>query len=99
MKSQRRHKLQENALAHSLENLPKMGKESGSKLLLGIVTALLIVVLIRYYRNSRDQKREMIATELADARYDLAELSGAHALQRQIEVSTGDRKSPELTPE
>ncbi len=97
MKSERRHKLQENSLAHSLENLPKMGRESGSKLLLGIVTVLLVIVLIRYYLMSREQKKEMIATELTNARYDLADLSGEHDIERQLEMSGGQRMSVTLT--
>ena len=99
MKSERRHKLQENALAHSLENLPKMGRESGSKLLLGIVTVLLVIVLIRFYLRSREEKKEMLATELTNARYDLGDLAGEHNVQRQFEVSSGERKSAELSPD
>jgi hypothetical protein len=99
MKSERRHKLQENALAHSLENLPKMGRESGSKLLLGIVTVLLVIVLIQYYLRSQREKKELVAAELANARYDLGDLNGEHIIQREMEVASHERRSAELTPE
>jgi hypothetical protein len=76
MKSERRHQLQQNSLARSLENLPKMGRESGSKLLLGVVTVLLIIVLVRFYLNNRQQKRDQVAMQLANARVELTNLRG-----------------------
>lgn len=76
MKAERRHQLQQNSLARSLENLPKMGRESGSKLLLGIVAVLLIVVLVRFYLNNKEQKKEQVATQLANARVELSNLRG-----------------------
>jgi hypothetical protein len=56
-------------------------------------------VLIRYYLSSKQEKKDLVQAELTNARYDLGDLNGEHNIQRQMEMSAGERRTAALTPD
>jgi tetratricopeptide (TPR) repeat protein len=68
MKAERRHELQENSLARMIENLPVAARLYADKILLGVILVLLVIVLIRWRINAREQRMEGAVDSLALAR-------------------------------
>jgi hypothetical protein len=77
MKAERRHELKQNTLARSLENLPEASRQHGSKILVGVLLALLVVFLIRQRINSNREAAVRAAQALDSARALLASLDDA----------------------
>lgn len=75
MKSERRHELKTNTLAHNLGNLPELWRQYGTKILLGVVAVLAIILWIRVQRNNAIQQREMAGEALSSA------VSGIQSIQ------------------
>jgi predicted negative regulator of RcsB-dependent stress response len=88
MKAQRRHALQTNSLAHSMENLPEFFKLHGNKVLLGVIFIALVIVLIRYRASSAEQRTEAIATSLGNARNGISELRRSDPTNPPIQQSS-----------
>jgi hypothetical protein len=75
MKAERRHELQENSLARTLENLPVAARLYADKILLGVIIVLLVIVLIRWRMNAREQRTEGAVDSLAMARSAIRQLA------------------------
>ena len=74
MKAERRHELQTNTLARSIENLPNTWREHGSKIALVVIAVLLVVVLVRMWLTNRTEKANRMAESLSLARSAIAGL-------------------------
>jgi len=79
MKAERRHELQTNSLALWLRwRFPQLARQYATRVLLGVIFALLIVVLIRYRMNA-----PKIAAAEAQARLSVAQ-EDVHLLQKGV---------------
>jgi hypothetical protein len=67
MKAERRHELQENALARVIQNLPIAARLYADKILLVVVIILAIVMLIRWRINAAQERTLGAADALATA--------------------------------
>jgi len=88
MKAQRRHALQTNSLAQSMENLPEFMKLHGNKVLLGVIFIALVIVLIRYRASSAEQRTEAVAMSLGNARNGITELRRADPMSAPMQVAS-----------
>ncbi len=74
MKAERRHELKENSLAKNLENAPAFFQVYGSRLLLGLILALLAYLLVHnHYVNKADRAKKS-SEDLGTALYMLNQL-------------------------
>lgn len=78
MKSERRHELKQNTLAHRLETLPDVGRRHGTKILLIVMVGLVVALLIR----SRVSSSRAAAQSAAHA------LNHGRELVEQLQVSS-----------
>lgn len=78
MKSERRHELKQNTLAHGLETLPDAGRRHGTKILVVMMVGLAVALLIR----SRVSSSRAAAESAAHA------LSHGRELVEQLQVSS-----------
>ena len=83
MKAERRHELKTNTLAHGLEGLPEFGRRYGTKILLGIVAVLTIVVFVRYQARASREAKEQATDTYAAA------VAGIGNLQNLVNLSDG----------
>ena len=74
MKAQRRHELKQNTLARGLENLPEVSRQHGSKILVAVLVALLVVFLVRQRIASSREAATRAAHSLDAARAVIAQL-------------------------
>jgi hypothetical protein len=74
MKAERRHELKTNALARGLEGLPDYWREYGNKVLLVIIAALVVFLIVRYWREKRAHDAQVVAESLQTAQTALQEL-------------------------
>lgn len=74
MKAERRHELRTNTLAHALEGLPEVSRRYGSRILLGVIAVLLVIVLVRLWVTSSREKARNAAVYLNNARRLVAQL-------------------------
>jgi hypothetical protein len=74
MKAERRHELQENALAKWMNNFPVMVRLYADRILLGLVVVLLIIVLINWRVNTSRKRIESASNSLAAARSAITQL-------------------------
>ena len=68
MKAQRRHELKQNTLARGLENLPEVGRQHGTKILIVVMVGLLVTLLIRQRVTSARAEAEQAAYWLNNGR-------------------------------
>lgn len=80
MKAERRHELQQNALAKVIKDAPQAWQQYGGRLLLVLVAVLLIVFLIRYQINTNRENTQRARESLALARQMIDQLRAAHPL-------------------
>lgn len=78
MKAQRRHELKTNTLARQLETLPEVGRQHGTKILLGVAGVLLVVLLIRQRIASSREQAELAAYSLNHARALIGQLETSY---------------------
>jgi hypothetical protein len=71
MKAERRHELQENSLARGINRFPEFWRQHGTKLSLGIVFVMLLVVFLLQWRSRRAEAKENLARQLTAARLEL----------------------------
>jgi tetratricopeptide (TPR) repeat protein len=82
MKAQRRHELQENELAKIIKGAPTFWQQSGGKLLLACIAALVIAILIRYRMSSSREAVAKAQEALATARNSVAEMQQIAAMSQ-----------------
>lgn len=76
MKAERRHELQTNELALWLRwRAPQLLEQYGTRILLGLVFVVLLIVLIRYRLNAPKQAAQIAADNLAVARSMVSDLN------------------------
>src|SRR4051794_10751810 len=87
MKSERRHELQRNSLARWIEEFPTFWRESGSKVMLGIIAILLAIFVYRLIHSRTVEKARVVAESLSQAQAGLSELHnlGAYRLDGTAE--------------
>jgi len=68
MKAERRHELQENSLAHVLQNFPLYLSVYGGKILTFLLVIALVVLVFRYRSESKRQQIESARISLSSAR-------------------------------
>src|SRR4051812_17738874 len=68
MKAERRHQLQNNALAQHLETFPEMLKRQASKIMLAITAILVVVFIVRYRNNAAQSKQEALGAAMFQIR-------------------------------
>jgi tetratricopeptide (TPR) repeat protein len=76
MKAERRHELKTNTLAQGLGGLPAFWAVHGTKVLLGVVAVLAIVLFIRFQANSARQQQAMSEEALGNAHMAIDSLRG-----------------------
>lgn len=72
MKAERRHELKENSLVRNLEQAPAFFQVYGSRLLLGLVVTLLVIVLVRNHFAEQENRKTLADESLGDALYSLS---------------------------
>jgi hypothetical protein len=68
MKAERRHQLQNNALAQHLETFPEMLKRQASKIMLAITAILVVIFIMRYRTNAAQSKQAALAEAMFQIR-------------------------------
>jgi len=68
MKTERRHELQDNELAKGLGKLPAFWRVHGTKVLLGVIGIVLVLVLINYRTKTAQRELTTAKASLADVR-------------------------------
>ena len=76
MKAERRHELRTNTLAQGLGGLPAFWAVHGTKVLLGVVAILAIVLFIRFQASSARQQQAMSEEALGNAQTAIDSLRG-----------------------
>ncbi len=76
MKSQRRHELQQNTLALWMVRGPEWLKENASRILLGLLVVVAIILLIRRHQSSVQATTALAEANLADARSIISRMKG-----------------------
>lgn len=82
MKSERRHELKTNTLAQGLGGLPVFWQQYGTKVLLGVVAVLAIILFIRMQRITAQQQREAAGEAYSAAVTGLASLQNLPMMVR-----------------
>jgi tetratricopeptide (TPR) repeat protein len=77
MKAERRHELKQNTLARGIENLPEASRQHGSRVLVGVLVALLVVFLIRQRITSSREAATRAAWSLDSARAAIGQIDEA----------------------
>src|SRR3954471_18464628 len=81
MKAERRHELKTNTLAQGLGGLPAFWAVHGTKVLLGVVAVLAVVLFIRFQANSARQQQAMSEEALSNAQTAIDSLRGLAGLR------------------
>lgn len=92
MKAERRHELQTNTLAHTLENLPLLLRVHANKILLVLVFIALLVFLIRYRTAAAREQATMVRQSLATVRSALGELERLEMTRAPEQVAASRRQ-------
>ncbi|MGH7178945.1 MAG: hypothetical protein ACREJC_16330 [Tepidisphaeraceae bacterium] len=79
MKAQRRHELEMNSLAKSLETFPETAKRYAPTVLLMLAVFFAVYAIMKYRRNAATQRSALVTNSIAKARNGIATL-------RQIEL-------------
>lgn len=77
MKSERRHDLKQNTLAHGLETLPDVGRRHGTKILIIVMVGLAVALLIRSRVSSSRAAAESAAYALGHGREMVEQLQAS----------------------
>jgi len=81
MKSERRHELKTNDMARGLERLPILARQYGTRILLGVILVVLVVVIVLNRIHARRAAVQAAQEGLASAQYALSELQSFNTLQ------------------
>lgn len=81
MKSERRHELKSNDMARGLEHLPDLARRYGTRILLGVVLVVLVVVIIFNRIHAKKAAVQAAHEGLASAQYALSELRSFNTFQ------------------
>ena len=96
MKSERRHELHTNSLAQALTRTPEFLREHGSKVLLGIIIVLLVVILIHQRTRRNREQLDTGWTSITTARYSIERIGMLSAQFRNAgDVAAGRRQLTE----
>lgn len=80
MKSERRHELQTNSLAHALGQLPQFWALYGNKVLIGLIIVVLIIVLLVNRSASRKASLEHGKQTIVAVQQEISQLQGLRPL-------------------
>jgi tetratricopeptide (TPR) repeat protein len=75
MKTERRHELKTNSLAHWLEEIPDLLRRHGNKILLAITLICLTIVLVRYHAQEAEDARVTASNNLNAAEAAISDLT------------------------
>lgn len=96
MKSERRHELHTNSLAQALVRTPEFLREHGSKVLLGIIIVLLVVILIHQRTRRNREQLDTGWTSITSARSSIQSIGMLSAQYRNAaDVANGRRQLAE----
>lgn len=88
MKAERRHQLQENALARGLVHSPDFFRRYGSHLMLAVIAVLLLVVVVRWRWRGAQESAVTAASALSQARSLIEQIPTAPILVGQTRTES-----------
>jgi hypothetical protein len=96
MKSERRHELHTNSLAQTIARTPEFLREHGSKVLLGVIIVLLVVILIHQRMRRNLEQLDTGWTSITSARYSIQRIGLLPAqIRNPVDIAAARRQMTE----